>query len=364
MKTCSRCLMDTSAQDIIFDDKNYCNYCSVFLERLADPQVKSQLDQQKGFISKVKKDGRGKKYDCIIGVSGGVDSSYALHLAVKNGLRPLAVHMDNGWNSELANNNIEQLVRKTGVDFYTHVIDWSEYKALMNAFFDANVIDVELLYDNAMLAVNYKMAKKFGIKYILSGSNTSSEGMGMPANWNWFKMDKRNIKNIAKTRNVKIKTFPIIGSINYLYYRLVKRIQWVPFLDYFDYNKTKAMSFLEENYGYKPYPYKHYESVFTRFYQGYLLPEKFGVDKRKLHLSSLICSKQLARADGEKIMKKNPYPSEIELEQDKSFFLKKMNWSSQKLEGYLLEKEIAHSTYGSEKKHFNFYLKVYQKYFK
>ena len=364
MRTCSRCLMDTSAQDIFFDDRGHCNYCSTFLERLADPQTRHQIDQQEAFISKVKNDGKGKKYDCIIGVSGGVDSSYALHLAVKNGLRPLAVHMDNGWNSELANNNIEQLIRKTGVDFYTHVIDWDEYKALMNAFFDANIIDVELLYDNAMLAVNYKMAKKFGIKYILSGNNTSSEGMAMPANWNWFKMDKRNIKNIAKTRNVKIKTFPIIGTLNYLYYRLLRRIQWVSFLDYFDYDKTKAMSFLKENYGYKPYPYKHYESVFTRFYQGYLLPEKFGVDKRKLHLSSLICSKQLTRAEGEKMMSKSPYPSELELEQDKSFFLKKMNWSNNMLEDYLSKKEVSHILYGSEKYFFDFFLNVYQSYFK
>ena len=364
MKTCSRCLMDTSAQDIIFDDKGFCNYCSTFLERLADPQIRSQIDNQEAFISKIKSDGKGKKYDCIIGVSGGVDSSYALHLAVKNGLRPLAVHMDNGWNSELANNNIEQLIRKTGVDFYTHVIDWNEYKALMNAFFDANIIDIELLYDNAMLAVNYKMAKKFGVKYILSGNNTSSEGMAMPANWNWFKMDKRNIKNIAKTRNVKIKTFPIIGTLSYLYYRLLRRIQWVSFLDYFDYDKAKAMSFLKENYGYKPYPYKHYESVFTRFYQGYLLPEKFGVDKRKLHLSSLICSKQLTRAEGEKMMKKSPYPSEIELEQDKSFFLKKMNWSNKMLEDYLSKSEVSHLLYGSEKYFFDFFLNVYQNYFK
>ena len=356
--------MDTSAQGILFDNKGNCNFCSEFLEQLSKPQVKFLVDQKETFISKVKKDGKGKKYDCIIGVSGGVDSSYALHLAVKNGLRPLAVHMDNGWNSELANNNIEQLIRKTGVDFYTHVIDWNEYKALMNAFFDANVIDVELLYDNAMLAVNYKMARKFGIKYILSGSNTSSEGMAMPANWNWFKMDKRNIKNIAKIKNVKIKTFPIIGTLNYLYFRLARRIQWVPFLDYFNYDKTKAMTFLEDNYGFKPYPYKHYESLFTRFYQGYILPKKFAVDKRKLHLSSLICSGQLERVEGEKMIYKNPYISEVELEQDKSFFLKKMNWSNKKLEEYISKEEVPHNLYGSEKKIFDFSLKVYQKYFK
>lgn len=364
MQTCNRCLMDTSAEDIIFDDKGFCNYCTEFLERLSQPYLKNLVDKKEVFISKVKQEGKNKKYDCIVGVSGGVDSSYALHLAVKNGLRPLAVHMDNGWNSELANNNIEQLIRRTGVDFYTHVIDWVEYKKLMNSFFDANVIDVELLYDNAMIAVNYAMAKKYGVKYILSGSNTTSEGMRMPPNWNWYKMDKRNIKNIAKINNVKIKTFPIIGTFKYLYYRLVNRIQWVPFLDYFHYDKAESMSFLKNNYGYKPYPYKHYESVFTRFYQGYLLTEKFGVDKRKLHLSTLICSGQLTREKGEEILQENPYQRKIDLETDIKYFLKKMNWSQDKLKSYINELESSHKKFGSEKAIFNFSLKIYQTFLK
>lgn len=362
---CNRCVMDTSAHNITFDHNGYCNYCNDFLARLAkNNSLQLQTKNLEAFVTKIKSEGKNKPYDCIVGVSGGVDSSYALHLAVKLGLRPLAVHMDNGWNSELANNNIEQLIKHTGVDFFTHVIDWNEYKALMNAFFDANVIDVELLYDNAMLAVNYQLAKKYNIKYILSGSNTSSEGMAMPLNWNWFKYDKKNIKKIARTQNVKIKTFPLIGTIEYLYYRLVKKIEWVPFLDYFDYNKIEAMDYLKDKYQYKPYPYKHYESVFTRFYQGFILPEKFEVDKRKLHLSSLICSKQMTREDAINDLAKSPYHSSTELNNDKEFFLKKMGWSKNQLSSYLNHEEVSHDVFGSEKFLFNFFLKIYQKMFK
>lgn len=359
---CNRCVMDTSAQNITFDRDGYCNYCNDFLNRLTNTNYNQpRIADLDDFISKIKLEGKNKPYDCIVGVSGGVDSSYALHLAVKHGLRPLAVHMDNGWNSELANNNIEQLIKSTGVDYYTHVIDWNEYKALMNAFFHANVIDIELLYDNAMESVNYQLAKKYDIKYILSGSNTSSEGMAMPPNWNWFKKDKKNILGIAKTQNVKIKTFPLIGTIQYLYYRFLHRIEWVSFLDYFDYNKLDAMKFLESSYNYKPYPHKHYESVFTRFYQGYILPEKFGIDKRKLHLSTLICSQQMTRTVALNHLKQSPYPSQESLKSDKAFFLKKMKWDEKKLNDYLDQAEISHDEYPSELKLWNFSLSFFQR---
>jgi len=355
--------MDTTAKNIQFDEKGYCSFCSAFLSSI-EKGYTDRSDQLDSFIQAVKHSGKNKKYDCIVGLSGGADSSYALYLAKKYGLRVLAVHMDNGWNSELATNNIETLVNSMEVDLYTHVIDWNEYKRLMQAFFDADVIDIELLYDNAMLAVNYQLASKYGIKYILSGSNSATEGISMPSNWNWFKYDKKNIKSIAKTQNVKIKTFPIMGTLNYLYYRLLKKIKWVPFLDYVDYQKNEAMIFLKENYGFKPYPYKHYESVFTRFYQGYILPEKFGVDKRKLHLSTLICSNQLSREEAIDDLKNIPYHSEIELDEDREYFLKKMGWTESDLRDYLDRAEKKHAVYGTERPLWEFYSKMYNKYFK
>ena len=360
---CNRCVMDTSAQNITFDENGYCNFCSEFLDSINKgySDLSSNLES---FISKVKKDGKGKKYDCIVGVSGGADSSYTLYLAKKYGLRVLAVHMDNGWNSELANNNIETLISNMKVDLYTHVIDWDEYKKLMHSFFDADVINIELLYDNAMLAVNYRLASKYGIKHILSGSNTATEGMSMPSNWNWHNYDKRNIRSIAKTKKIKIKTFPLIGTIDYLYFSLIKGIKWVPFLDYVNYNKESSMEFLEKNYQFKKYPYKHYESVFTRFYQGYILPTKFKIDKRKLHFSNLIMSNQMKRAEAIEKLNTIPYNSESELLEDKNYVLKKLNWTNEQFQNYLSRKEKKHSEYLTEKPFWDFCLKTYQNYFK
>jgi hypothetical protein len=247
-------------------------------------------------------------------LSGGVDSSWVLVQAVKYGLRPLAVHLDNGWNSELAQNNIYKLVSILGVDFYTHVIDWDEYRNMMEAFFQSDVIDVELLYDNAMLAVNYQQANKYKIRYILSGTNQSTEGMRIPESWNWYKYDKAGIKNIVKNfTKIKTKTFPFFSTFDFLIYNYFKQIKWVPFLDLFIYNKNNALLHLEDNYGYKRYPYKHYESIFTRFYQGYILPKKFGIDKRKLHLSTLIMTNQLSRDQALSLLNNIPYESTSDL---------------------------------------------------
>ena len=364
---CSRCVMDTSAPDISFDEQGVCSFCSYYDSQVSQVVFASDEERQarkKAFVENVKRAGHGKKYDCIIGLSGGVDSSYVLHLAAKEGLRPLAVHMDNNWNSELASNNIKNLVSRLNVDLYTHVIEWPEYKRLMQAFFDADVIDVELLYDNAMLAVNYCQARKYGIKYILSGSNSATEGMPMPEGWNWRKWDKKNIKALAKRGGVRLSTFPSIGTVDYIVNRLVRRIQWVPYLDYYDYQKNQALELLEAEYRYKRYPYKHYESVFTRFYQGYLLPEKFGVDKRKLHLATLIMSNQMSREEALLTLKESPYYSSEALESDLKYFLKKMGWTRSDLDAYLSRPSVPHDRYPSDKALWDWMRKTYQNHFR
>jgi len=275
IKICSRCVMDETARNIQFDENGVCNFCTDFKERYVENQNEKKSFNLDNFIVDLKNKYKNKKYDCVIGLSGGVDSAWVLLQAKKRGLRPIAVHMDNGWNSELAQNNIANLVKNLNVDLYTHVIDWDEYRMFMNAFFDADVVDIELLYDNAMLAVNYKIAAKYGIKHILAGTNMATEGMRTPLGWNWFKYDKKNIINIGKeNRNIKIKTLPVIGTFSYIWYRFILKIKWVPFLNFFDYNKSEALQILEKEYGFKPYPFKHYESIFTRFYQGYILPKK------------------------------------------------------------------------------------------
>lgn len=358
-QVCSRCLMDTTAEDIFFDKDGICNYCTNFLKR----QNKTVKDKKKldELILKIKNDGKNKEYDCIVGVSGGVDSSFSLIKACELGLRPLAVHLDNGWNSELAQNNISNLVRTCGVDLYTHVINWKEYRNLQKAFFMSNVLDVELLMDNAMLAVNYQQANKYGLKYILSGTNTSTEGFKIPGNWSWFKFDAKNIKSIGKKfQSQKLDTFPSFGTFDFIYYELIKKIEWVLFPDYLNFVKKDAIEELKNKTFYKPYPYKHYESIFTRFYQAYILPKKFGIDKRKLHLSNLIVSDQMSRSEAIRILQQPTYPSAEDEKKDKKYFLKKMKWSDQDLLNYISAPEISHLKYGSEKKLWENLKKIYQ----
>jgi len=353
--------MDTTAQGIEFDSRGVCNYCRDFEKKLKKMEEKDYANLQE-LVKSIKEDGKNKPYDCIVGVSGGVDSSYTLVKAKELGLRPLAVHMDNGWDSELAANNIKNLVENLGVDLYTHVINWDEYRELMQAFFDSDVIDVELLYDNAMLAVDYQQAGNYHIRYILAGTNIATEGMKIPENWNWFKYDSKNIHKLARTRGVRIRTFPAFSTIDLIKYELVKRIHWISFLDYLpDYNKFEAMEKLKKEFGYKPYPYKHYESIFTRFYQGYILPEKFNVDKRKVHLSTLIISGQLTREEAIRQMQgRNAYFSEKDLSQDIDYFLKKMRWTRSQLEEYLKRPEKSHKIYGSEKAKYQTLSKIYR----
>ncbi len=365
-QVCSRCVMDSTAKDIQLLDDDTCNYCNDFLNRdgylFTEQDAKRRDKALDALVEAVKKEGRGKPYDCVVGVSGGVDSSWALVKAVELGLRPLAVHMDNGWNSELAQNNIANLVQTLGVDLYTYVIDWDEYRLLMEAFFDADVIDIELLYDNAMLAVTLQQLIKYKLKYMLTGSNSSTEGMRMPESWNWFKYDKRNIKAIAKQfRNFKLKTFPAVGTFSRVWYEVIGKKQRLSFLNYFSYNKADALKELQEKYRYKPYLYKHYESVFTRFYQGYILPEKFGVDKRRQHLSSLIISGQLTREEAMQTLEHIPYESEEALSEDKDYFLKKMGWKEDRLEIYLKRPEKSHAAYPSERKVYQKLVSIYER---
>lgn len=355
---CTRCIMDSSVPNITFDDQGVCNYCREYLEQCShvlDDSNGQKEAKLRSLVARVKKAGEGKPYDCIVGVSGGVDSSWVLVRVVELGLRPLAVHMDNGWNSELAQHNIASLVQKLGVDLHTHVIDWHEYRKLMQSFFDADVLDVELLYDNAALAVNYREAAKYGIQFILAGTNSATEGMRMPDGWNWLKFDKKNIKAIAeKFGNLRLSTFPAIGTLDFFRFRFINRIRWTSILDLMPYNKAAVLRELQEKYGYKPYPYKHYESIFTRFYQGYILPTKFGVDKRKLHLGTLVASGQMDRAQALADLELIPYPSQAQLNEDRQYFLKKMNWTEAELQAYLARPAVAHDAYGSERSFWNF----------
>jgi N-acetyl sugar amidotransferase len=348
---CTICVMDVSATEITFDIDGVCSFCSSFKAKYGDSfsvNNNSINDDSilKEFLQAIKLDGEGKPYDCVIGVSGGLDSSWVLVKAIELGLRPLAVHMDNGWNSEIAVSNISCLIEELNVDLFTHVIKWQEYKALMQAFFDANVIDVELLYDNALTAVCYNKAKEYKLKYILSGSNTATEGIAMPSSWaHHDKWDGTNIRAIARTNNVKIETFPIFTNFAWLQHTYLAKRVWIPFLDFFIYDKSEALKVLEADYGYKRYPYKHYESVFTRFFQGVILPDKFSVDKRRVHLSSLIVTQQMTREEALEDLNGIPYPTKRELDADLEYFLKKMEWTREDFDKYISRGRVEHDAY-------------------
>lgn len=353
VEMCQRCLMDASVSDFTHTGGG-CNYCDDFLRGMDGFSGESRVGPFRGgladLLGTVRRQGREKPYDCIVGVSGGVDSSWALVQAVEMGLRPLAVHMDNGWNSNLAVSNIYNIVSKLNVDLFTYVIDWNEYRELMLAFLAADVVDIELLYDNAAASVCYEQARKYGISAILSGSNTATESFRMHPDWSWRnKRDGKNIIAIAGEAGAAIQTFPLYTYKRFLADTFLRGIRWIPFLDFIKYDRETVLYRLEKDFGYRRYPYKHYENVFTRFYQGFLLPVKFGIDKRRAHLSALVCTGQLSRAEALKLLSEIAYPSQGELEEDRRYFLKKIGWDQEKLDEYIARPRREHFEWSHER---------------
>ena len=318
---CSNCILDSEIPNIEFDDKGVCNYCHLLQKLDKDSPVRELNDKyfQKK-INQIKYAGKNKKYDCIIGVSGGVDSTYVLYLAVKLGLRPLAVHCDNGWNSELAVSNIKNMLNILNIDLYTYVINWNEFKELQKAFFKASVPDIETLTDNANSKVLYQTASKHNIKYIIKGNNFRTEGI-IPRGWTYF--DKKYFNYIRKKfSNVRVKNYPLMTLFHHIYYRKFKRIEFFKILNHVDYNKKNIVSLIENELNWRNYGGKHFESIFTRFFQSYILLDKFNIDKRKVHLSALICSKQLTREEALNEIKKPPYPKDL-IKEDIKYICKK-----------------------------------------
>lgn len=320
--------MDSTIQVIDFDKNGVCNYCKHYEYRVAT-EILTEPDRGKRLkevINKIKKDGHKEPYDCIIGVSGGVDSSYVAHLTKELGLRPLAVHLDNGWNSELAVQNIKNLLDKLDIDLYTNVVDWEEFKDLQAAFIKSSIENLEIPTDHAITATLFKIANKFRIKYIISGGNLATEGI-LPIQGG-RNIDYRLIKDIHKRfGKVKLKSYPRMSLIEFAFNFIVRKVKYITILNYVDFNKENALTLLEENYNYQRYSGKHYESIFTRFFQGYILPTKHGYDKRKPHLSTLVMSGQITRDEALNELAKDPYPDQALLNEDLNFFIKKFDLS-------------------------------------
>jgi N-acetyl sugar amidotransferase len=322
-RVCRRCVMDTTDPEIAFDEDGICNHCHGY-----DRTIKEQVlggDRGKERLelisTKIREDGRKKEYDCIIGVSGGVDSTYVAYAVRQIGLRPLAVHLDNGWDSELAVWNIQQTLEKLGIDLYTHVIDWGEFKDLQLSFLRASTPDSEIPTDHAIVSLLHQKAQKEGVKYVIDGCNARTESH-LPRAWSQGHLDWRYIRTIQRLfGTARLKTFPHMDLLSMVRYRFVH--QRISILNYMDYNKGQAKELLNRELGWRDYGWKHFESIYTRFYQGYILPKKFGFDKRKMHYSSLICSGEMSQDEALSELKNDPYPKEMQ-EADREYVIKKL----------------------------------------
>lgn len=329
---CSRCVMDTTDSDISFDERGYCHHCTYVEKYIISkhwypenglPRLYATLDQ-------IRKTGVRNSYDCIIGLSGGVDSSYLACLVVKEfGLRPLAVHVDAGWNSEIAVHNIEMLVRKLNLDLYTEVIDWQEVQDLQRAYIRAGVANQDVPQDHAFFAVLYKMTKKNNIKYFLSGGNFATESI-LPSSWGHNAMDVRNLKAIHAIFGERpLRKYPTLNFYQkHIYYPYIFGFKQIRPLNYVPYNRGEAISYLKREVGWKNYGDKHHESRWTKWFQSYYLPIRFGYDKRRAHLSSMVVAGEITRDEALNQLVISAY-DENQRRLDEDFVIKKLDMSSQ-----------------------------------
>lgn len=335
---CSKCVMDTSDSKIVFDENGVCDHCHGFDTDVLPNWYPNDAgkDMFRAQIEQIKNSGKGKDFDCIMGMSGGLDSSYLLHLAVSEfGLRPLVFHVDGGWNTDLAVNNIQMLVDKLGLDLYTEVINWEEMKDFQLAFFKSGVPHLDIPQDHAFVATLYHFANKHNIKYILNGGNFATECVRNPKEWLYYGTDMAQLRDIhGRFGTRKLKTYPFSSVLFHkVYLRHIRGVRVVKPLNYLPYTKEHATKVLSETYGWRPYPQKHFESRFTRFYEGYWLPTRFGYDTRRVQYSSLIQTGQMTREEALKKLEKPAYdPATID--EDFEYIATKLGISVDELRSY------------------------------
>lgn len=333
VQICTRCVLDSNVPYIEFDEKGVCNYCKIhdeMEEKYPNNEAGKHILNQ--LINEIKEKGKNKEYDCIVGVSGGCDSTYTLYKAVKLGLRPLAVQFDNGWHSEIAVSNIKNAVTKLNVDLHTVVVDWEEFKDLLKSFLRASVPDADIATDIGIKATLYKVAVEEGLQYIITGGNFRTEGQ-IPRGWTY--MDGRYIRSVHKRFGErKIEKFPNLTMIDYLYYIFVKRIKVMRILNYLHYDKAEAKKLLERELDWRDYGGKHYESIYTRFNNGYLCREKFNIDKRKVEFAALVRAGQMTREEVLKELQEPPIPPE-KVREDINYIIKKLGFTREEFEEIL-----------------------------
>lgn len=347
-RVCTYCVMDSSNPAIEFDDKGACNCCRDAIERrpfewFPGEEGRGRLDD---LARHLKASRRGGKYDAMIGLSGGIDSAYLAHrLRTEYDLKLLAVHVDGGWNTEAAVRNIEILVRRLDLDLHTEVIEWAEMRDLQLAFLKASVLNQDMPQDHAFFSTLYRTARRFGVRNFLSGVNFSSECV-LPAGWGYPAMDGRHIRAVHRRFGCNpLTSFPIMGVWEYLWTTRVRRQLSIhrP-LNFIDYDKTRAKVLLMDEYGYKDYGSKHSESRFTKFYQEIFLPERYGFDKRRLHLSSQIVSGQISRQDALKEIG-TPICAPEKSRHEVKFVAKKLRISVDELRSLINRPPVDHTDY-------------------
>jgi N-acetyl sugar amidotransferase len=344
--------MDNIADpDITFDEKGICNYYYEYLDAERKNCLKGSIGQQRQReLAEIIKKKPGKNgYNCILGLSGGADSTYLAFLAKKLGLNPLLVHFDYGWNTEIAIKNVENAVAATGFDLYTVVMDWNEFKSLQRSYFKASVLDLDVPADHMIFGALYKTAFKFKIKYILSGNNIWTEHT-LPKTWNFNKFDLKNLKSIhSKFEGTPLKNLPALGYWQRIWYSSINRLERINFIDLEYFDRRQILELIEKEMGWINYGGKHQESVFTRFYQGYILPVKFSIDKRKAHLSNLIFSNQLTKDEALRELENPTYNLEVQ-KSDFQYIAKKLSFTPEEFECLLKLKNVPHDYYGTEDK--------------
>lgn len=344
---CSKCILDTNDDPFIYFDKSgICNHCIKYSQQAKEhvlPEIAAQ-EKLSAIIQTIKHEGKGKPYDTILGVSGGVDSTYLAYLANKFGLRVLLFHFDNGWNSELAVKNIENLARKLNFDLSTFVVDWNEFKDIQLSYIKANVVDIEAITDHSAKIATLRLARKYKIKNVLIGTNIVTESV-LPDYWIFSKRDWRNLKDIhSKHGTLKLRTLPVSSTWEDFKNYKIAPIKFHSLLDLVPYVKSEVKKIIASELDWKDYGGKHYESIWTRFYQGYILPKKFKIDKRKAHLSNLICSGQISRKQALEEMKEEIYNPD-QLKSDFAFVLKKLDLSEKEFEEYINQPRMEHTEF-------------------
>ncbi len=360
-KICSKTVMDTTDPNITFNEKGESNYYLNYIKNIASSWKNdgSNFYKLERIADKIKIEGKNNEFDCIIGVSGGVDSSYLVYLAKEVlKLRPLIYHVDGGWNSRLAVSNIEKIVDKLNLDLHTDVIYWPEMKDLQLSFFKAQVPHLDTPQDHAFFASMYNYAAKYKIKYILNGGNFSTECVREPLEWHYHASDLKHIKDIhSKFGSIKLNKFPTADIFKYkIYYRYFKNMRVIQPLNYIKYLKSEAIDFLEKQFGWEQYSHKHYESRFTKFYEGYWLIKKFGFDKRKAHYSSLILTDQMSREEALNKLSSPPYTYEIE--DDFEYVANKLEITVDDLKLFMSKENKTFRDYKSNYDIINFFTKL------